>query len=426
MIYRTAPSAPFMAEADIANWGSLPVAAAHQFLQLRESTAANVRFFAIRVDADGTHLGLVYRTAVAGSATTVEDLVVASRSLPLRLRVYYNGVTAWALYSQDNGVTWAVIGARAVSSLTLVALTDIWQSADATDTAPGVQYNDYREFSGSAIGPKDVVVDLNTVSTMRFDGSQGADRYYERGEITFTSGKNDDLSQTVKAHTHLRTVTSRGRPYTLSTTPTGVGDPEFFKLTDDFPAKSPPQTTAEIVRWITADGNPTIRIDMLAAYTIDRVEMYAHDNPETTPTPDLRPSSIQFQGSNNDSTWTDIGTVTGANAVQIDPQGYYKVWRYRVSMSPISYRYVRAIVTRDTGSGSIILSEFSVSMVNGIEVITLQYPTPFVPSAGDAISIVPGCDKRITTCANIYNNVAPATGNGFRGFTTIPEPMDPL
>lgn len=49
--------------------------------------------------------------------------------------------------------------------------------------------------------------------------------------------------------------------------------------------------------------------------------------------------------------------------------------------------------------------------------VTVAYPLPFAPAAGDTFKIYPGCDKRQGTCSSKFNNLA-----HFRGYPYIPVP----
>jgi uncharacterized phage protein (TIGR02218 family) len=56
-----------------------------------------------------------------------------------------------------------------------------------------------------------------------------------------------------------------------------------------------------------------------------------------------------------------------------------------------------------TGQNMNIVSEVKSFKSNGI--FRLQLMTPFPIAAGDRFSVVPGCDKNLTTCKNKFNNV---------------------
>ncbi len=50
--------------------------------------------------------------------------------------------------------------------------------------------------------------------------------------------------------------------------------------------------------------------------------------------------------------------------------------------------------------------------------LTLIYPLPFAPSAGDAFTVYAGCDHTRGTCQSRFNNLA-----NFRGFPFVPPPQ---
>ena len=49
--------------------------------------------------------------------------------------------------------------------------------------------------------------------------------------------------------------------------------------------------------------------------------------------------------------------------------------------------------------------------------LTLAYPLPQVPAAGDAFTAYQGCDHTLATCKAKFNNAA-----NFRGFPFVPVP----
>jgi uncharacterized phage protein (TIGR02218 family) len=49
--------------------------------------------------------------------------------------------------------------------------------------------------------------------------------------------------------------------------------------------------------------------------------------------------------------------------------------------------------------------------------LSLMYPLPFAPSAGDAFTVYAGCDHTQATCQGRFNNLA-----AFRGFPYVPPP----
>jgi len=70
---------------------------------------------------------------------------------------------------------------------------------------------------------------------------------------------------------------------------------------------------------------------------------------------------------------------------------------------------------------------------SGIMQCILVRPLPWAPSVGvDTFQVVPGCDKRMSTCLGKFNNLygpggtAAAPTGGFRGFPDIPKPVDTL
>lgn len=50
--------------------------------------------------------------------------------------------------------------------------------------------------------------------------------------------------------------------------------------------------------------------------------------------------------------------------------------------------------------------------------LTLAYPLPFAPAAGDAFAVYYGCDHTQGTCQSRFNNIA-----NFRGFPFVPPPQ---
>jgi len=50
--------------------------------------------------------------------------------------------------------------------------------------------------------------------------------------------------------------------------------------------------------------------------------------------------------------------------------------------------------------------------------LTLAYPLPFTPTAGDAFTVYYGCDRTQGTCQTRFNNLA-----NFRGFPFVPPPQ---
>jgi uncharacterized phage protein (TIGR02218 family) len=54
---------------------------------------------------------------------------------------------------------------------------------------------------------------------------------------------------------------------------------------------------------------------------------------------------------------------------------------------------------------------------HGSEGVGVVFPFPYVPQEGDAFEIVPGCDRRRSTCESKFGNL-----QNFRGFPFIPVP----
>jgi hypothetical protein len=91
---------------------------------VRESTAANARYFAVCRPADNQKPRLQYRTSTGGATSSAEVDIVAADTVDqesvtfLRLTVQYDGAQtcAWG-YGSQNGSTWKLIGSRCFSGL---------------------------------------------------------------------------------------------------------------------------------------------------------------------------------------------------------------------------------------------------------------------------------------------------------------------
>lgn len=59
----------------------------------------------------------------------------------------------------------------------------------------------------------------------------------------------------------------------------------------------------------------------------------------------------------------------------------------------------------------------TVRSVNTGTSLSLMYPLPFAPSAGDTFTVYAGCDHTQATCQSRFNNT-----NNFRGFPYVPPP----
>lgn len=75
--------------------------------------------------------------------------------------------------------------------------------------------------------------------------------------------------------------------------------------------------------------------------------------------------------------------------------------------------YDGGLLTWGTGSNSNIPCEVKSYKVTG-GVIRLQLLTPFTVNPGDGFTLIPGCDKNLTTCKDKFNNVV-----NFGGFPTL-------
>jgi len=53
--------------------------------------------------------------------------------------------------------------------------------------------------------------------------------------------------------------------------------------------------------------------------------------------------------------------------------------------------------------------------------VTAMWAFPFEVSAGDTYTIYPGCDKKFSTCQNVYNNAT-----NFRGFLGVPKVQETI
>lgn len=85
------------------------------------------------------------------------------------------------------------------------------------------------------------------------------------------------------------------------------------------------------------------------------------------------------------------------------------------SVDPTSVNlYVQGTIIGVTGAnaGS---SRTIANMDSGIVSVKLPFPSPIV--AGDQFQLLPGCDRTLATCTNVFNNA-----NHFGGFPYIPTP----
>jgi hypothetical protein len=247
--------------------------------------------------------------------------------------------------------------------------------------------------------------------------------YYDFGEMTFVDGANAGLKRTIKKHSHADTEVATGKAYTKSHAPHAsfpdTGNVELTDLIEAYDVSSAPN-----VGWdLDALGTETItvRIDLGSALAFDEFvtshTQHPWDLPGSYP---YRPQQVEFQTSPDDSAWTSRGTVTFSQATQPDPN--FDRWLYKLVLgAPLTFRYVRAIATRQTARAFMLWSEFFIRSYPGVETVTLIHPALVTPAVGDTIKAAAGCDKRLSTCKVKFSNLP-----NFRGFPTIPKPTDTL
>lgn len=68
-------------------------------------------------------------------------------------------------------------------------------------------------------------------------------------------------------------------------------------------------------------------------------------------------------------------------------------------------------------SGNLAGESFGIRSDDGIGNLQPSAPVPVAPSAGDTVTVYPGCDKQQSTCAAKFNNIG-----HFEGFPYIPTP----
>jgi uncharacterized phage protein (TIGR02218 family) len=109
------------------------------------------------------------------------------------------------------------------------------------------------------------------------------------------------------------------------------------------------------------------------------------------------------------ATYTNTGAVSGTptnitfNTGLTQADGYFDL----------------GVITFTSGANN-GLSRTIKSFLHTSGVVTMIYPLPSVPTAGDTFSIVPGCDKLQATCASKFSNTI-----HFRGYPYIPNPETP-
>lgn len=106
----------------------------------------------------------------------------------------------------------------------------------------------------------------------------------------------------------------------------------------------------------------------------------------------------------NKVTFTSSGTVTGTPSILSFSSG----------ISGATGRYNLGVL--QFTSGALTGTKRTVKSWAG-GVFTLLNPLPLAPSAGDAFTVSAGCDHTVTTCTNVFSNLA-----NFKGFPFIPVP----
>jgi len=86
-------------------------------------------------------------------------------------------------------------------------------------------------------------------------------------------------------------------------------------------------------------------------------------------------------------------------------------------------------VTATSGlNNGLIRTVIASTLTGGTMLCVLLNPWPFAPAVGvDTFAVVQGCDQRMTTCINKFNNLRGQSGvGGFRGFPDVPKAVDTL
>lgn len=109
------------------------------------------------------------------------------------------------------------------------------------------------------------------------------------------------------------------------------------------------------------------------------------------------------------ATWTDAGTVASATTTAITTA------TAGIAAKLTDYYNLGSILFT---SGALVGTRRSISKWNTLtDTFALALPLPAAPSAGDAFSVYPGCDRTRSVCSNRFNNLAQ-----YRGFPHIPAP----
>lgn len=86
-----------------------------------------------------------------------------------------------------------------------------------------------------------------------------------------------------------------------------------------------------------------------------------------------------------------------------------------IPWSSASASYAQGSITFTSGANSGAVATIKSADSTGL---TLVYPLPNVPTAGDAFTAAQGCDHTTTTCKSKFNNLS-----NFRGYPFVPPPQ---
>jgi hypothetical protein len=419
-IYRTPPTFPFTLEirpSNWAQWGGSTLRSA--FLGIQDTVSANNPgvFLSAIVVSGGIRIDITFWNGTSWEA--IGGRTIKTTDSPL-FRLYCNGRTVWFSYSIDAGKTWIMAISTAtqgvmpagLGSYTRVMLVDERPSGQEI---VGHSFDSYREYTGD-VSPIDIrYADVLEKMTIRTRGTQPTD-YYSRGELTYNTGAMLGTKRMIRKHTHADWEVARYARYTYLNPPQGTTDPHFQVLTDlqEFNGRN----------GIPFAGFRSLSLDGVIQITIDLGASRSYKELTSSFTGSAIPSQVEYLKSDDGVTFTSLGAVSSAAASNLDHISVPDRWRrFTLTLGAAdSSRYVRVIVTRAADGDSVEMSEVFVRHPNGIETLSLAADLPRVPSAGDSIRIVPGCDKRMSgDCKNKFNNLM-----GFRGCPRIPKPTDTL
>lgn len=105
----------------------------------------------------------------------------------------------------------------------------------------------------------------------------------------------------------------------------------------------------------------------------------------------------------NLATWTSTGSITSISGGR----------DLNCNLLQPSWNYGGGLLTMTSGVATGLTTGIKDNPTPGN--IILYEPYPFTPSIGDTFTIKAGCDKSVTTCADIYSNII-----NFRGFPKLP------